>query len=76
MKQNLKQNKVHEEEIIVAKLRSDKNQLPVWIKRTISLWTAMEVSDVYRVQKTEYQITIKQMQILRFFYFYDDFQNV
>ena len=36
----------------------------------------MEVSDVYRVQKTEYQITIKQMQILRFFYFYDDFQNV
>ena len=76
MKQNLKQNKVHEEEIIVAKLRSDKNRLPVWIKRTISLWTAMEVSDVYRVQKTEYQITIKQMQILRFFYFYDDFQNV
>ena len=76
MKQNVKQNKVHDEEIIVAKLRSDKNQLPVWIKRTISLWTAMEVSDVYRVQKTEYQITIKQMQILRFFYFYDDFQNV
>ena len=29
MKQNLKQNKVHDEEIIVAKLRSDKNQLPV-----------------------------------------------
>ena len=24
---------------------------------------------------TEYQITIKQMQILRFFYFDDDFQN-
>ena len=76
MKQNLKQNKVHDEEIIVAKLRSDKNQLPVWIKRTISLWTAMEVGDVYRVQKTEYQITIRQMQISRFFYFYDDFQNV
>ena len=28
--------------------------------------------DVYRVQMTEYQIAMKQMQILRFFYFNDD----
>ena len=28
---------------------------------------------VYRVYMTEYQITMKQMQILRFFYFNDDF---
>ena len=48
MKQNMKQNKVHDEQIIVAKVRkkslSDKNQLPLWIKRTISLWTAMEIN--------------------------------
>ena len=41
MKQNMKQNKVHDEQIIVAKVRkkslSDKNQLPLRIKRTISL---------------------------------------
>ena len=48
MKQNMKQNKVHDEQIIVAKVwkksLSDKNQLPLWIKRTISLWTAMEIN--------------------------------
>ena len=48
MKQNVKQNKVHDEQIIVAKLRqkslSDKNQVPLWIKRMISLWTAMEIN--------------------------------
>ena len=47
MKQNVKQNKVHDEQIIVGKLRqeclSDKNQVPLWIKR-ISLWTAMEIN--------------------------------
>ena len=34
------------EQITVAKLRrlSDKNQVPLWIKRTISLWTAMEIN--------------------------------
>ena len=48
MKQNVKQNKVPDEQIIVAKLRqkslSDKNQVPLWIKRMISLWTAMEIN--------------------------------
>ena len=50
MKENVKQNKVHYEQIIVANLSydkkslSDKNQLPLWIKRTISLWTAMEIN--------------------------------
>ena len=28
--------------------------------------------DVYRIRMTEYQITIKKMQILRFFDFNDD----
>ena len=57
MKQNVKQNKVHDEQIIVAKLRqkslSDKNQVPLWIKRMISLWTAMEnkFGDVYSLYK-------------------------
>ena len=49
MKQSMKQNKVHDKQIIVAKLRSNKNQPPLWIKRMISLWTAMERGDVYRV---------------------------
>ena len=31
--------------------------------------------DVYRIQMTEYQITIKKMQILRFFDFNDDNWN-
>ena len=26
------------------KCLSDKNQVPLWIKRTISLWTAMEIN--------------------------------
>ena len=80
MKQNVKQNKVPDEQIIVAKLRqkslSDKNQVPLWIKRMISLWTAIEINlAMFTVCKWEYQIYMKQMQILvlRFFYFNDDF---
>ena len=54
---------------------SDKNQLPLWLNRTISLWTAMEINLViftmYKWQSIK--ITMKQMQIWRFFYFNDGF---
>ena len=37
-------NKVHDEQSYYKKSLSDKNQLLLWIKRTISLWTAMEIN--------------------------------
>ena len=37
-------NKVHDEQSYDKKSLSDKNQLLLWIKRMISLWTAMEIN--------------------------------
>ena len=70
MKQNVKQNNVHDEQITVAKLREEK------FKRLESTSIMNKKNDfflncygnkfghVYRVQMTEYQITMKQMQTL------------
>ena len=37
-------NKVHDEQSYDKKSSSDENQLLLWIKRMISLWTAMEIN--------------------------------
>ena len=58
------------------KSSSDKNQVPLWMKRMISLWTAMEINlamfTVYKWQSLKF-LWSKCKFNLRFFYFYDDF---
>ena len=60
MKQNVKQNKVHDEQIIVAKLWQKRNDFFVNCYGN-------KLGDVYRIYMymlmTEYQITMKRMQI-------------
>ena len=80
MKQNVKQNKVHDEQIVVVKLWRE--MFKRWESNTfmnnkndffVNCYGS-KFGVVYHIYlMTEYQITMKQMQFLRFFYFNGDF---
>ena len=75
------QNKVHDEQIILTKLRQEKfkqQESSTFMNKRNDFFVncyGNKFGDVYHIWMTEYQITMKKMQIkfLRFFYFNDDF---